>query len=192
MEQETDEIKTIFLPDPTMKKKTNKKAKNKEITKPKEVKMRQVTKTSSWVNRIKEEDLDHNRQLSILENPINKTDKKQMFVYGQMKHKLNSYKHQDLLKNKYNEGEFMDVDSLKDLILESQLKCFYCKEEVNLLYEAVRDPKQWTLERIDNKLGHNKGNVEICCLSCNIKRKTMYYEKYRFTKQIRFEKEVNG
>ena len=188
MEQETDEIKTIFLPDPTMKKKM----KNKEITKPKEVKMRQVTKSSSWVNRIKEEDLDHNKQLSILENPMDKSDKKQMFVYGQMKQKLNSYKHQDILKNKYNKEEFMDVDSLKDLILESQLKCFYCKEEVNLLYEAVRDPKQWTLERIDNKIGHNKGNVEICCLSCNIKRKTMYYEKYRFTKQIRFEKEVNG
>ena len=189
MEQKNDEtIKTIFLPDPTIKKKVN----NKTITKPKEVRMRQVTKSSSWVNRIKEEDLDHNKQLSILENPMDKSDKKQMIVYGQMKQKLNSYKHQDILKNKYNKEEIIDLSSLKDLILESQLKCFYCKEEVNLLYEAVRDPKQWTLERIDNKIGHNKGNVEISCLSCNIKRKTMYYDKYRFTKQMRFEKEESG
>jgi hypothetical protein len=76
------------------------------------------------------------------------------------------------------------------LLLTSQLRCFYCREDVLLLYEIVRDPKQWTLERVYNTKGHNKDNVEICCLSCNIKRRTMYHEKYKFTKQITFQKET--
>jgi hypothetical protein len=53
-----------------------------------------------------------------------------------------------------------------------------------LFYENVREPKQWSLERIDNKEGHNYGNVEIACLSCNIGRRTMYQDRFIFTKQL--------
>ena len=28
---------------------------------------------------------------------------------------------------------------------------------------------QWTLDRIDNNIGHSKENVVICCLKCNLK-----------------------
>ena len=61
--------------------------------------------------------------------------------------------------------------------------CFYCLQQVKIIYTQVRDPKQWTLERIDNSLGHNRGNVVISCLSCNIRRRCMYHERYVFTKQ---------
>ena len=44
--------------------------------------------------------------------------------------------------------------------------------------------KQWSLERIENQYGHNKENVEIACLSCNLGRRTMYHERYLFTKQL--------
>ena len=39
---------------------------------------------------------------------------------------------------------------------------------------------EWTIERIDNSIGHNKGNVEISCLNCNLRRRTMHYERYLF------------
>ena len=52
------------------------------------------------------------------------------------------------------------------------------------MYEYVREPKQWTLERLDNAYGHNKNNVVISCLSCNIRRRTMASEKYVQTKQM--------
>jgi hypothetical protein len=68
------------------------------------------------------------------------------------------------------------------------MKCYYCKESVVLLYEYVRDPKQWTLERIDNSRGHNKDNVEIACLQCNLRRRCMYHERYLFTKQMNIVK----
>ena len=59
---------------------------------------------------------------------------------------------------------------------------------VEILYEKVREPKQWTLDRIDNRYGHNKENVLIACLDCNVRRKTMYHERYAFTKQLNIVK----
>ena len=73
---------------------------------------------------------------------------------------------------------------------ECELKCFYCKDCVALLYENVREPRQWTLERIDNSIGHNIGNIEISCLSCNLRRRTMHHERYILTKQIKNIKKI--
>jgi len=67
---------------------------------------------------------------------------------------------------------------------EADFKCFYCKHDIMLLYDNVREPKQWTLERLDNKLGHIFDNIVIACLSCNIRRRTMKYERYVLTKEI--------
>ena len=59
---------------------------------------------------------------------------------------------------------------------------------VNVLYKNVREPLQWTLERIDNDYGHNHDNVTIACLECNLRRRTMYHERYVFTKQLVIKK----
>ena len=48
--------------------------------------------------------------------------------------------------------------------------------------------KQWTLDRLDNDQGHNRDNVVICCLECNLKKGTMDDEKFRFAKQMRIIK----
>ena len=52
------------------------------------------------------------------------------------------------------------------------------------MYEYVREPKQWTLERMNNSFGHNRDNVVIACLSCNIRRRTMASERYVLTKEL--------
>jgi hypothetical protein len=154
-------------------------------------KTREVTKTSTWIKQISNEDLlSTTAQLSLLTSHVNPENKKQAFVYSQIKQKIYGYRHQDILKKKLNEESFVDLEFVIQLLLSSNLHCFYCRENVSLLYETVRDPKQWTLERVYNTKGHNKDNVEICCLSCNIKRRTMYHEKYKFTKQITFQKET--
>lgn len=153
-------------------------------------KSREVTKTTTWVKQISKDDFATTSQLSLLESDLDPENKKQGFVYSQIKQKISGYRHQDILKNKLDETLFVDLAFVIQLLLVSQLHCFYCREDVSLLYEMVRDPKQWTLERVYNQKGHNKDNVEICCLSCNIKRRTMYHEKYKFTKQITFQKET--
>ena len=102
----------------------------------------------------------------------------------QIQNKVSSYKMQDIQKQKYDDEKFVDLNFVIELLHKKSLKCFYCKESVYLFYNFVRENKQWTLERIDNGAGHNKDNVEIACLLCNLRRRTMYHERYVFTKQM--------
>ena len=70
----------------------------------------------------------------------------------------------------------------------SKLKCYYCRCNCLLMYDNVREKKQWTLDRIDNGLGHHNDNTVICCLECNLKKGTMNDEKFKFTKQLKITK----
>ena len=98
--------------------------------------------------------------------------------------KLNGYKAQDVKKEFHDPEKFADVEYVIQLLEESSNFCYYCKDSVQVLYENVREPKQWSLDRIYNNQGHNKGNLVIACLKCNLSRKTMYHERYAFTKQL--------
>jgi len=98
--------------------------------------------------------------------------------------KLNGYKAQDVKKEFHDPEKFADVEYVIQLLEESSNLCYYCKDSVQVLYENVREPKQWSLDRIYNNQGHNKGNLVIACLKCNLSRKTMYHERYAFTKQL--------
>ena len=75
-------------------------------------------------------------------------------------------------------------------LVESKLKCYYCKSEMTLIYEKVRQMNQWTLDRIDNSLGHNGDNVLISCLECNLKRRNTSKDKFLFTKQLNIKKQI--
>ena len=59
-------------------------------------------------------------------------------------------------------------------------KCKECTKR----YSDVREKLQWTLDRIDNKQGHNSDNVLIACLACNLKRKNCNKDSFLFTKQL--------
>ena len=98
--------------------------------------------------------------------------------------KISSYKQQDIVKNKLNTEMLINKDEVIQQILESELKCYYCKEELYLLYENQREKKQWTLDRINNDLGHNRDNVVISCLECNLKRRNTNKDAFIFTKQL--------
>jgi hypothetical protein len=102
----------------------------------------------------------------------------------QIQNKVSSYKMQDIQKHKYDDDKFVDLNFVLELLHKKEMKCFYCREPVYLFYNFVRENKQWTLERIDNSMGHNTDNVEIACLLCNLRRRTMYHERYVFTKQM--------
>lgn len=109
-------------------------------------------------------------------------------VRQQINYKINGYKGQDIKKLLYDPTLFINYDYVVSLLHQKQMRCFYCKEQTKLLYNAVRESKQWTLDRIDNSVGHNRGNVEIACLICNLRRRTMYHERYVFTKQLNLVK----
>jgi hypothetical protein len=106
----------------------------------------------------------------------------------EIERKISSYKQQDLLKNKYNESLFIDLDCILKKIIETDMQCFYCNCQVVVLYEIVRELTQWSVDRINNDEGHNKDNFVIACLNCNIKRRTTNSKKFLFTKQLNLVK----
>jgi hypothetical protein len=153
----------------------------------KEKHKRIVTSTKKWT--FTEDDYTQKNQLELLQSLraviMDDTATKsphQTCILQQINQKIAGYKNQDIVKNIYNPIAFITVDRVIQLLIDSNLQCHYCKKNVMVLYEIVREPLQWTLDRIDNDIGHNKGNLYISCLSCNLRRKTIYHEKYAFTK----------
>ena len=78
----------------------------------------------------------------------------------------------------------INYDQLLEKMVVSKMKCHYCLHEVLLYYISSREPLQWTLDRIDNSLGHNNNNVVIACLQCNLQRRRQDDKKFLFGKQM--------
>jgi hypothetical protein len=102
--------------------------------------------------------------------------------------KIYGYKQQDILKKHFNEELFLNVKSVIDKMIECELKCYYCLNEMNVLYDISREMKQWSVDRINNDLGHNLDNYYLACLDCNLKRRRRSYDKFLFTKQLKIVK----
>jgi hypothetical protein len=105
-----------------------------------------------------------------------------------LKTKQSGYRSQDTIKGLYDPSKFIQMPDLINLLASSNLSCFYCRKWTTLFYENVREPRQWSLERLSNAEGHNRDNVVIACLECNMRRRTMYYERYIATKQLKVNK----
>lgn len=117
------------------------------------------------------------------------TPQTQKLMASQIGAKLCSYKHQDMAKKKYTPEHFVRPEHVWAMTRESGGRCFYCERLLLFVYEHVRDPGQWTLERIDNARGHIVDNVVLACLSCNLRRGTMHSNRFLKTRQMRFSKE---
>ena len=135
-------------------------------------------------------------QLSLIKELYSSTDnslsKEQRILLTHLKTKQSGYKSQDVAKGIYDPIAFVTIEHILNLMIDSQLICYYCKKWATIFYEFVRDPKQWSLERISNDMGHNCDNVVIACLECNMRRRTMYHERYLATKQLRVNKLESG
>ena len=105
--------------------------------------------------------------------------------------KRTSYKQQDLDKKRFSEKDFISYDEILGKMKECELSCHYCKEELAVVYDVVREMKQWTLDRIDNDLGHTCANVVVSCLECNLKRRRTSQNAFLFTKNLTIVKK-NG
>jgi hypothetical protein len=153
-------------------------------------KKRVITTEKRW--EFNKSSLDSENQLQFIEKIINNNydTKEAEIIVQQITQKIGGYKAQDIHKNLYSEAEFVDLPSVLEIMKKCENRCFYCKKRVSILYENVREPLQWTLERIDNDFGHNKNNIEIACLNCNLRRRTMYHERYLFTKELNIIKKI--
>lgn len=108
----------------------------------------------------------------------------------QLQQKIAGYRSQDVEKSLLDETKFVDYNFVLELLYNSQLLCYYCKNPTQLIYSIVRDNKQWTLERLNNRYGHNKDNVVVSCLHCNIHRKNSNSDSYVFSKRLKYQGSV--
>ena len=159
--------------------------------KEKEKKMR--VETNTW--GLDNEDLAFNTQLELLRqisqpvlNNKESNNKEKQMIVSHIKTKLSSYKQQDILKKKFSSQDFVSYIDVLTLLNDSNMKCYYCNCETYLLYEIVREMKQWSLDRINNDIGHNKNNLVICCLECNLKRRRTNKDAFFFTKNLKIQK----
>ena len=194
------ENKVIQLPDtsgspdvPSSKSKN----KCKNVDTIKEKMKRVITKTDVW--QFTPDDLKFENQFLHLssitsqETPVCQTNHPidsntakifKKTVLQQINKKIAGYRAQDIGKGLFLKDKIIDLSGVLQRLMSCNLECFYCHKHTMLLYENVREPLQWTLERIDNKYGHNSDNVEIACLNCNLRRRTMYFERFLFTKNL--------
>jgi hypothetical protein len=171
-DQPNPESKVLILPE---EKPPKKEIKAKPPTK------RQITTTTKWKFAPDELTPTTHQQYLLYDNS------KTPLLYQQIRTKLSSYRSQDAEKSNIEQVDistYLDVSGVIQKIMDADFKCFYCKQYIMLLYDNVREPRQWTLERLDNKKGHIEDNIVIACLSCNLRRRTMKYEKYVLTKEI--------
>jgi hypothetical protein len=156
--------------------------------KEKEKKMRVETKTWGLNN----EDLSFETQLGLLNALFNNTYNNNelinprhiAMIVSHIKAKISGYKQQDILKGKFLESDFVSFDNVIGLLNQSKMRCHYCACETYLLYEIVRENKQWSLDRINNEIGHNRNNLLIACLECNLKRRRTNKDAFFFTKNL--------
>lgn len=160
-------------------KKINLVVEQKESILPKKIK--KIAETDRW-EIMEDSDCPFAIETSFLENRL--TPEQNQVIYRLLSIKQQGYKSQDKKKELYNESMFVSIDNIVELLKSSKLICFYCNLPVKLVYKYVRDLKQWSLERVDNDYGHNRDNIVIACLDCNIRRRTIYQERYKKTKEM--------
>lgn len=128
-------------------------------------------------------------QLTVLKNiQTNQMTFLEELCLKEIRKKQSGYKSQDKLKHKYDEHQHITLMELIDKMAESGLRCYYCNKELLILYNKKKEALQWTLERLNNDLGHYKENTCISCLKCNLGRRTENYEYYKKGKTMILQK----
>lgn len=110
----------------------------------------------------------------------------------EIKKKIANYKQQDIHKKMFDKTEFLTLEYVVKRLVECDLKCYYCDKNMNILYDIQREASQWSVDRINNELGHNNNNFYLACLECNLKRRCRSDSKFLMTKQMKLVKVVEG
>ena len=153
--------------------------------------IKKVTETKQEKTRIKTMDWDFSdeiigKQPQILNEIINNGSQHNYhdIFKKEILTKLGGYRQQDILKKVLNEEKIIVFEQILVKLCECNMMCFYCNRNVKVLYKMVREKTQWSLDRINNDLGHNADNVVISCLECNLKRRRQSSDAFAFTKQL--------
>lgn len=156
---------------------------------------RNIDKINKTVNPIRQDsikmDIDdiyytHNKQIEVINKLyLGEEQVTDIIFKREIKKKITGYKSQDIKKDIIELNKLISLDQTIEMLMISKLKCFYCNDLCELLYKTIFSKKQWTLDRINNRNGHNYDNVVISCLECNVKRGDMDSERFKRGKSIK-------
>lgn len=156
----------------------------KLVSKKKEPKKRVIPQTWDPSFDYKDQEFQVSLVNEVKQNSYKETSYETKKLCQQIERKIAGYKQQDIEKNLLSNEKLVQLPNIVDALIDCDFKCFYCKEKMLLLYEMVREEKQWTVDRINNDLGHNYDNFVLACLGCNLKRRCRTKDKFLFTKQL--------
>lgn len=151
---------------------------------------KKLVESNKWT--FSSENFEYENQLKMVNdicgNHFNYTDDVSKIVFQHIHKKISGYKQQDSLKKRFDNENFLDFECVINKMVECKLICRYCNETMNVLYHISREMKQWSVDRINNNIGHNKDNFHLACLECNLNRRRRTDENYLFTKQLQIVK----
>lgn len=127
-------------------------------------------------------------QSAMMVGGVENTDFVLSYILREIDTKRKAYIYQDKHHEIYDPRYSITTERIVELLVSSELLCYYCREICQVTYKESMCRKQWTLDRIDNNYGHNDTNVVIACLDCNLKRGMMDSERFRQGKQFTFRK----
>lgn len=89
--------------------------------------------------------------------------------------RFNGYPQQDIKADR----EFsMTIEHLNDLLAKQHYLCGLCKCKLDIDNASA--------DRINNKIGHQDGNILMTCIKCNCARKNMSLSAFRYQKLLEF------
>ena len=123
----------------------------------------------------------------IMSDELNETSKK---ILSEIRSKISAHRRYDKDKLLIGEGhdELINENDVVEKILTQKMRCIYCHKCLHVLYTNKYDPFQWSVDRIDNSLGHTKKNTVISCYQCNIRRRTRDMKEFYRDKNLSIEK----
>lgn len=156
----------------------------------KNISLEKLDKLKKNNNKIDNEWLERKQQIKFLNEIFldENLSKPHDYLKKELNKKLCSYINQDKSKTIHEDTSTIIFEELIVKLIESKLKCYYCQDDVKIIYDKKLQKDQWTLDRLDNFQGHCNKNTVICCLNCNLKRGRINNKKFLFTKQLIIKK----
>lgn len=157
--------------------------------------LRRIEKNESGIRKVcsnwqaDDAELTIEEQIAILKDGWVTGERHSTLMRQQIATKITGYRAQDIEKDMYDADAFITIDAIRNELIKCDCKCYYCNEGVKILYTAVRDRRQWTVDRIYNNRGHNCNNLVIACLGCNLHRRCRNAEEFNTTSNMIVVKE---
>jgi hypothetical protein len=82
---------------------------------------------------------------------------------NKIRQKLKAYAKTDAEKGFAND---LTVDKVKVLLAKQNGSCNICNCDLKMFY-SPNDPQQFSVDRIDSRIGHLCSNVQVLCWGCN-------------------------